>query len=143
MVPTINVYDVIFDVKVTDPSKIKKGDVITFVSSSVISKGMTVTHRVTKVVKTLLVAMNITLKVAANMFEDGATAKSSNLIGRVIFKIPQLGRVQFCLSSKTGWLLCIILPAIGIVVYDVLKLTKAMKINQKSKNISANDELQA
>ena len=34
MEPTIKVYDVVFDVKVDDPSKLKEGDVITFVSSS-------------------------------------------------------------------------------------------------------------
>jgi len=135
MIPTINVYDIVFDVKVSDPSKIKKGDVITFISSSSISSGLTVTHRVTKVIKTSD-GYEYYTKGDANMFEDGATARSSNLIGKVIFKIPQLGRVQFFLTSKIGWLICILLPALAIIAYDVYKLNGAMKISNKGKELA-------
>ena len=46
MEPNIRVYDVVIDVAVSSPEKIKKGDVITFKSSGGISKGLIVTHRV-------------------------------------------------------------------------------------------------
>ena len=51
MEPSIKVYDVVFDVKV-DASKIKEGDVITFISTSSLSEGMTITHRVINIVET-------------------------------------------------------------------------------------------
>ena len=46
MEPSIKVYDVIIDYKVSGPEKIKEGDVITFRSTSPISKDLIVTHRV-------------------------------------------------------------------------------------------------
>ena len=49
MEPNIKVYDVVISKKVKSPKDIKVGDVITFISSSSVSKGMTVTHRVIEV----------------------------------------------------------------------------------------------
>ena len=43
--------DVILNTKVKDAKDIKVGDVITFISTSSISKGMTITHRVIEVTK--------------------------------------------------------------------------------------------
>lgn len=134
MIPNINVYDVIFDVKVKDPSKIKKGDVITFVSRSAISNGLVVTHRVTRVVKNDTGYEYFT-KGDANLFEDSATAASESLIGKVIFKIPQLGRLQFLIKTKVGWLLCIVLPALLIIIFDILKLNKTMKLQEAAEAI--------
>ena len=137
MVPNINVYDTVFAGKVTDYSSVKVGDVITFISTSTISYGKTVTHRVTKIVETTD-GYEYYTKGDANMFEDGSTVKSSNIIGRVIFKIPQLGRIQFFLTSTTGWLLCILLPALIIIIFDVIKLNRAIKLEKNSKIVSNN-----
>src|SRR5574344_839159 len=49
MEPNINVYDVIIAVSVKNPTDIHVGDVITFKSTSSISKDLTVTHRVIEV----------------------------------------------------------------------------------------------
>ena len=51
MEPNINVYDVILNVKIKESQDIKVGDVITFISTSNISDGMTVTHRVTSIIQ--------------------------------------------------------------------------------------------
>jgi len=46
MTPKINVYDVIINFKVDKPTDINVGDVITFKSTSSITYGMIITHRV-------------------------------------------------------------------------------------------------
>ena len=46
MTPNINVYDVVVNIRVDDPEKIKVGDIITFKSQAATSEGMTITHRV-------------------------------------------------------------------------------------------------
>ncbi len=134
MTPTIKVYDVIFDVR-TSPDKIKKGDVITFTSSSFISRGLTVTHRVVKVNKTEDGTYEFVTKGDNNPFNDGAVALGENLIGKVVFKIPQLGRIQIFLQSRMGWLFCILIPALIVIIYDIFKLKRAMKINSVSKEL--------
>ena len=46
MEPKIKVYDAIVNIKANNPNDIEVGDVITFVSTSLLSPGKTITHRV-------------------------------------------------------------------------------------------------
>ena len=46
MEPAIHVYDVVVNVATKSPEDIKVGDIITFISTSSISEGLTITHRV-------------------------------------------------------------------------------------------------
>lgn len=132
MEPNINVYDVILNKKVKDAKDIKVGDVITFISTSNISNGMTVTHRVVSIVEGQN-GLEFKTKGDNNLSEDTDTAKEQNVLGKVVLKIPQLGRLQFFLSSKGGWLIIIIIPALFIIVNDILKI---WKLNKAKKAIS-------
>ena len=62
-----------------------------------------------------------------NLIADDAPAKYSNLIGKVILRFPGLGRVQAFVGSKLGWLVVVIIPALIIIIQDVLKLIKVTK----------------
>ncbi len=130
MEPNINVYDVVFTVKVDDYSKIKEGDIITFISTSSLGEGLTVTHRVKDVIKT---EDDIKFRTQGdnNSVPDSALASSKNVIGKVLFKIPQLGRIQFLLQSKGGWLFVLLIPALIIVLYDVFKVIRLSNVKQK------------
>ncbi len=146
MEPTIHVYDVVLNKAVNSPEEIKVGDVITFISTSSISEGLTVTHRVQDI-KIVNGEYEYVTKGDYNPTADSSTAKYGNVIGKVAFKIPQLGRVQFFVASKAGWFFVVLLPAMGVIVYDVLKLFKLLgtknasdkiKGNNKKKNIDIN-----
>ena len=145
MEPTIHVYDVVVNVATKSPEDIKVGDVITFISSSYISEGLTVTHRVQDI-KIVNGEYEFVTKGDNNPVADGSTAKYSDVLGKVKYKIPQLGRVQFLVASKAGWFFVVLLPAMGVIVYDVIKLLKllatkstAEKVNNKNKKISTNE----
>ncbi len=140
MEPNINVYDIIFDLKVNDPSKIKVGDVITFTSTSNISKGKIVTHRV-MAIKKINGKYEYVTKGDNNLSADSDTAKESNLIGKTIFKIPKLGYIQLFILSRLGWIILILLPAIGIIGYDILKMFNLIEVNEKAKDINKNKSL--
>lgn len=124
MTPNINVYDAIVNIKVDDPNDIEVNDVITFISSSVLTPGITITHRVIGITKDDNGDICYRTKGDFNNVEDQACAKYRNVLGKVLFKIPQLGRVQFFLASKAGWLFCILIPALYIIIKDVLKILK-------------------
>ena len=49
MLPTIQVYDVVVNQRIDDPTKLQEGDIITFISQSKINYGETITHRIIKV----------------------------------------------------------------------------------------------
>lgn len=132
MEPNIKVYDVILNTRIDDPANIKVGDVITFISTSTISNGMTVTHRVTRIVNGPE-GLEFATKGDNNTIEDTDTAKAKNLLGKVVLKIPQLGRLQFFLSTKGGWLLVILFPALLIIVNDIFKI---FKLNKAKKNLN-------
>jgi len=131
MEPAVKVYDVVVDMNVFKESDIKKGDIITFISSSSVSKGLTVTHRVIDIVKNEDGSLSYITKGDNNQKSDQAPVKHKDILGKVLFKIPQLGRVQFLIADKFGWILVILLPALGVIVYDFIKLFKVLTFNNK------------
>lgn len=131
MEPAVKVYDVVVDMNVFKETDIKKGDVITFISNSNVSKGLTVTHRVIDIVKNQDGSLSYITKGDNNQKSDQAPVNYKDVIGKVLFKIPQLGRVQFLLADKFGWIMVILLPALGVIIYDFIKLFKVLTFNNK------------
>lgn len=132
MVPNINVYDVVFTSKV-NPAKLKVKDVISFrVKNSTLGK-TPVTHRIIKIETTGTGERSYITKGDRNIEEDKwrYPVTDSDIVGKVIFKIPQLGRLQFFLTSKTGWFIVILLPALAIISFDLFKLMKLILIKAK------------
>ena len=136
MEPKINVYDVVVNTRVDNPKEIKKGDVITFVSTSSISNGMTVTHRVTDVVKGPD-GLEFKTKGDNNLTEDTATAKERDLLGKVVLRLPQVGRLQFFIASSGGWLIVVLIPALFIIINDIFKI---IKLNSTKKTLNKLNE---
>lgn len=134
MEPNIRVYDVVLDSSVSEPASIKVGDVITFKSTASISKDLTVTHRVVDI-KLVNGKYEYVTKGDWNPAIDSDTAKFENVIGKVILRFPQLGRVQFFLSTRMGWFLVVLLPAMGVIVYDIIKLIKLLATKKTAEKI--------
>lgn len=137
MTPNINVYDVVF-VKKVDPATLKKDDVITFYSTNTFFGGTPITHRIVEVLDVPESELMFRVKGDANDVADNEKVLSGNVIGKVMFKIPQLGKIQFFLASKSGWILCILLPALVIISYDIYKLFRLILL--RNKLVSLNDE---
>ena len=138
MEPNIKVYDVVFDKKV-NPSDIKEGDIITFISSSTLSEGMTVTHRVIGIVETES-GLKFRVQGDNNSTPDSSLVDSRNILGRVLFKIPQLGRIQFLIQSRGGWLFALLIPALCVVIYDIIKVIRLSNIKDKIEEINKEPE---
>ncbi len=131
MEPNIKVYDVVVNLSVSKKDSIKRGDVITFISNSNVSKGLTVTHRVVEVITNADGTHSYFTKGDNNPTADQSTVNESDVLGKVLFKIPQLGRLQFLIADKIGWILVILLPALGVIIYDFIKLFKLLAFNSK------------
>lgn len=139
MEPNIKVYDVVISKKVKSPKDIKVGDVITFISTSSISKGMTITHRVIEVVETDK-GVAYRTKGDNNLSPDTAPAEYSNVIGKVILRVPQLGRVQSFIGTQSGWLIIIVIPALIIIISDILKIFKLTGVKNKIEKIDEDNK---
>lgn len=137
MTGTLNVYDVAFTMKV-DTDKLKEGDIITFYSTNSFFGGTPITHRIIEVVDVPETGKMFRVKGDANPKADEEKVIPSNVIGKVMFKIPQLGRVQFFLASKGGWIIAIMIPALVIISYDIYKIFRLVLL--KSKLLSMENE---
>ena len=135
MTPKIKVYDVIINVKAKSPSDIKVGDIITFKSTSAFTYDMTITHRVIDI-QIVNGEYEYITKGDFNEIPDMAPARYSNVIGIAKVKLPQLGRVQVFVASKYGWLLVVVLPALYIIIGDILKLIKLSRIKNDADKVN-------
>ncbi len=134
MTPNINVYDVVVDVRVDDPEDIEIGDVITFYSDSPEISGSTVTHRVISIIKDSSGNYSYQTKGDYNLVEDSVPVTFDKIVGKVVLRIPQLGRVQFFLATSYGWLIVVLIPALYIIVKDIMKIIKLKKEDDDSLN---------
>lgn len=137
MTGTLNVYDVVFTMRV-DTDKLKEGDIITFYSTNSFFGGTPITHRIIEIVNVPESGKMFRVKGDANPKADEEKVIPSNVVGKVLFKIPQLGRVQFFLASKGGWIIAIMIPALVIISYDIYKIFRLVLL--KSKLLSMENE---
>lgn len=133
MEPTIDVYDVVF-IKKTNPSKLVKGDIITFYSSNPFFGNTPITHRIENVINEED-DIYFEVKGDANEISDQELVLSSNVIGRVYFRLPAFGKIQYFITSKGGLLLAIMIPAVFVLFYDSFKILKEIKHFKERKEI--------
>ena len=135
MEPTISYLDVIINLKVDSIDDVKVNDVITFISSWDVNYGMTMTHRVVDTSFTDDGKKCLVTKGDWNTQEDQVCVTEENIVGVVKAVIPGFGKVQKFLSSTLGWLLVIIIPALYIIVKDIIKIISiALDKNGKYEN---------
>lgn len=134
MTPSINVYDVIL-VKNVKINSLKVGDVITFYSQNSFFGNTPITHRIVEIIDNQD-TLSFKVKGDANEKEDSEIVLSKNIIGKVIIKFPKLGKLQYFLASKKGWILAIVIPTLLIISYDIYKLFKLIMLRNKLKELS-------
>lgn len=133
MEPAISVYDVVF-IKKIDPDKLVKGDVITFYSSNPFFGNTPITHRIEKVINENDELL-FEVKGDANEISDEELVASSSIIGRVYFRLPAFGKIQYFIASKKGLIFAILIPAVFVLFYDSMKIIKEIKLRRERKEI--------
>lgn len=126
MTPMINVNDAIV-IKRVDDDKYNIGDIISFASSDANYRGLTVTHRVIDKEKISLGQSLYTTKGDNNSIEDPTKVATNSIYGRVLFKIPKIGYIQDFLSKPSNFFLCILIPALIFVLYDLGRIFIMMR----------------
>lgn len=138
MVPTINVQDAIIISRVS-PKKLKQGDIISYLSTDSYYAGKIVTHRIIGIVKASDGSLLYRTKGDNNNVADAILVREENVYGKVLFKIPMLGYIRQFLSTYFGWILCIALPILYLIMTEVIRVRKLIK-NRKSKENLLNKE---
>ncbi|MBR4060705.1 MAG: signal peptidase I [Lachnospiraceae bacterium] len=100
-------------------NEVKVGDVIAFFDPAGNGASI-VTHRVTEVVKE---NNNISFRTKgdANNVEDSLPVPGKNLVGIYKGRIAGAGNIAMFMQTSTGLIVCVVLPIILLVGYDVIR----------------------
>lgn len=131
MTPNINVYDVVVNIRVDDPTKIKVGDIITFKSQASTSEGMTITHRVIAREQLPDGTYEYMTQGDNNPEPDSSYVMFDNIIGKEIITIPALGKVQFLIANKKSWLFLLLIPIAIYLLREIYKLIDLVGLKKK------------
>lgn len=138
MVPTINVEDAIVIMR-KEPKELKKKDIITFLSTDSRYSGLTITHRIVGIEKLDNGEIYFRTKGDNNNAEDASLVPASNVYGKVILRIPKIGYIQYLFVQSYGWVLFVVLPCLGIVIYDMYKIFRSLS-TKRNRSVSGNNQ---
>lgn len=123
-----------------DAGEIKENDIISFFDPA--GNGTSVvTHRVVEIVEE---NGNISFRTRGdnNNTEDRELVPAKNLVGVYRTRIPGAGNVAMFMQSTTGLIICVVLPIVLLVAYDVIRRRKYDK-NKQNENEALIAELEA
>ncbi|MBR5370533.1 MAG: signal peptidase I [Bacilli bacterium] len=130
MVPTIEIDDGII-VKRDDNDKYNVGDIITFASKDINYEGLAVTHRIVEKHNLGNKDSVYTTKGDNNKLIDPVSVKTDSIYGKVLLKIPQIGKIEEFFSHPANYLICLLGPAVIFILYDMVKIFVVMKKKKK------------
>lgn len=130
MVPSIKVQDAII-IKREDEYNI--GDVCTYLSKDPRYFGIMITHRIIGTDINEKGEKVYIFKGDANYSADQMAVSYNQIYGKVVMRVPKIGYIQYFLSSAYGWIIAIVVPSVGIITFDIIKLVKNSKLMKKKK----------
>lgn len=122
MEPLIKVRDAVI-IKRADADSIKVGDVVTYRSQDPSYYGILITHRVVRIEEQNGEKLYIT-KGDSNETIDRSPIKLGQIQGKVVMRVPKIGYIKFFLIDYYGWIIAVLIPSVGIISYDIVKLFK-------------------
>ena len=126
MEPVYKAGDVVV-VKKVNEHDLQVGDVISFYSSAPDIKGMPNTHRVIRI-ETVNGKTVFWTKGDNNEMADIYGVESKDLIGKVVFKVPAVGKaVRYIQTKKAAYFLIIIVPILVIFFFEIKNVKEKFK----------------
>lgn len=128
MYPEIESGDIII-CHTEEPENVKSGDIVAFFDPA--GNGISVvTHRVVELVEDQN-GLSFRTKGDANNTEDAALVPAENLVGVYRTRVPGVGHVAMFMQTTAGLIVCVILPLVLMVGYDMLRRRQYEKKNQQ------------
>ena len=136
MAPTYEI-DTLLLVQKTEPSSIRKGDVISFYSSDPVLDGAVNTHRVTEIQKNGEQYV-YTTRGDGNNIEDPYPVESGQLVGKVIWSSVILGKIARLVSNPLIFIPVILVPLAIILLgnfFQTIALARKIAKEEEEKAI--------
>lgn len=133
MEPTIHVQDAIVTKR---EDNLQIGDVCTYLSKNPSYFGIMITHRIVDIKTNDKGEKVYIFKGDNNYSADQMPVEKDQIYGKVVMKIPKIGYVQYFLSNAYGWIIAIVVPCVGIITFDILKLIKSTGSKRKRRKVN-------
>ena len=122
-------------IKKVDAAAIRENDIITFRRNR---DNVATTHRVMSILNDE--GLQFVTRGDANNVDDPLPVSAEDVSGIVVASLPYIGYFIGFIRTKQGLLICIIIPALILMIFQVLKLLKEEKKKERKPGI---EELQA
>lgn len=109
--------DLIF-AKEVDPSTLKEGDIITFISQDSESFGETVTHKIRKKAKDAKGNPGFVTYGTTTDTDDATIVTYPYILGKYTGHIPNLGTFFNFMKTTQGYIICIFVPFMLLILYQ-------------------------
>lgn len=133
-------------VKEVDPSTLKEGDIITFVSKNSASYGETITHKIRRLTTTADGEPGFVTYGTTTNTDDLTVVDYFSVEGKYQFRLPKVGKFFNFLKTVPGYICCILIPFmlfIAIQAINTVKAFRGYKKEQASAIQSEREELAA
>lgn len=133
-------------VKEVDPSTLKEGDIITFMSQDTDSFGETITHKIRKLVIDAEGNPGFITYGTTTDVDDETIVTYPYVLGQYQSNIPGLGTFFNFLKTTPGYFLCIFTPFMLIILYEGVKffnLFRRYKKEQMEQMQAERDQIEA
>lgn len=133
-------------VKETDPSTIKEGDIITFMSQDTDHFGETITHKVRSLTTDAEGQPGFITYGTTTGVDDESIVTYPYVLGKYEFHIPGLGTFFNFLKTTPGYFVCIFIPFMLIILYEGVRffnLFRRYKKEQMEEMQSERDKIEA
>lgn len=108
--------DLIF-VKETDPKTLKEGDIIAYISQDSENYGATVTHKIRRAITDENGDLGFITYGTTTGMDDPVAVTWQYILGKYRMKLPGVGTFFSYLKTVPGYLLFILLPFMGLILF--------------------------
>lgn len=114
-------------VRTVDPATLREGDIISFVSENAANFGQTVTHKIRRRVTDTGGQSAFITYGTTNDVDDATAVSASQILGKYVHTIPNLGRFFLFLRSTPGYLVCILLPFLALIFVELFRCMQLVR----------------
>ena len=122
-------------VKEVDPKTLKEGDIISYTSTNTENFGKLVTHKIRKLTTTASGDPGFITYGTTTGEDDKTVVTYPYIVGKYTGKIPKMGHFFQFLKATPGYIVCILVPFMLLILsqaYESVKLFKQYKAEQNA-----------
>lgn len=114
-------------VKETDPSALKEGDIISYISQNTDNYGEVVTHKIRRLTTDANGEPGFVTYGTTTDTDDETVVTYAFILGKYQRHIPKLGTFFQFLKTTRGYITCIFLPFMLLILYQALNCVKLFR----------------